>query len=256
MITGSALNTEKSERYTGIIICSCVRCVISLTFIASGMLKGVNIDAFSQTVGAFLGLWGISADCSYVIAACICIGEMALGYVALIRMLFIRFHWAYPMVMSVFAYITYTNLTDTYGGIESCGCFGEFIHLNPAHSFYKNLALLLACVGLSLHTALISPRQELCSAVSMRKLSLIIAASALPIVFSMIFMHIIGQSTYILLYVVICVISFTIEMSERKYYTQRLTTKSLVIGLSVIFVSYSIQIEYLIHEIGGAFTIT
>ena len=69
-------------------------------------------------------------------------------------------------------------------------------------------------------------------------------------------MHIIGQSTYILLYVVICVISFTIEMSERKYYTQRLTTKSLVIGLSVIFVSYSIQIEYLIHEIGGAFTIT
>ena len=241
MITGSALNTEKSERYTGIIICSCVRCVISLTFIASGMLKGVNIDAFSQTVGAFLGLWGISADCSYVIAACICIGEMALGYVALIRMLFIRFHWVYPMVMSVFAYITYTNLTDTYGGIESCGCFGEFIHLNPAHSFYKNLALLLACVGF---------------AVSMRKLSLIIAASALPIVFSMIFMHIIGQSTYILLYVVICVISFTIEMSERKYYTQRLTTKSLVIGLSVIFVSYSIQIEYLIHEIGGAFTIT
>lgn len=80
---------------------------------------------------------GISADCSYVIAACICIGEMALGYVALIRMLFIRFHWVYPMVMSVFAYITYTNLTDTYGGIESCGCFGEFIHLNPAHSFIR-----------------------------------------------------------------------------------------------------------------------
>ena len=50
--------------------------------------------------------------------------------------------WVYTLVLGYFTYITYLNLVSLYGQIESCGCFGEVIHLTPAESFYKNVVLL------------------------------------------------------------------------------------------------------------------
>lgn len=44
--------------------------------------------------------------------------------------------------MVYFTCITYLNYIDRYGQIESCGCFGEVIHLSPEESFWKNVVLL------------------------------------------------------------------------------------------------------------------
>lgn len=148
----------------------------------------------------------------------------SIRYTALNRKLFIHCHWAYPTVMAAFTCVTYINLNDIYGGIESCGCFGELIHFDPAQSFYKNLVLLMACVALSLHAALTSQRPESFFAVLARQLPAIMIASALPIVYSMIFMHIISQSAYLLIYVAICVISLAIAIlyinGPRCYFSQ------------------------------------
>lgn len=224
MTQTKVLHTERYAQRTKITISSCVRHVVAITFILSGMLKGVNIDGFSQTTKEFLGLLGLNSCCCYVIAACVCIGEIALGYTALNRKLFIHCHWAYPTVMAAFTCVTYINLNDIYGGIESCGCFGELIHFDPAQSFYKNLVLLMACVALSLHAALTSQRPESFFAVLARQLPAIMIASALPIVYSMIFMHIISQSAYLLIYVAICVISLAIAIlyinGPRCYFSQ------------------------------------
>jgi len=45
--------------------------------------------------------------------------------------------------------LTYINLVAPLGGIESCGCFGELIHLNAKETFFKNLLLLIAAVYLT-----------------------------------------------------------------------------------------------------------
>ena len=64
--------------------------------------------------------------------------------------------------MGFFTYITYINYTDLYGGIESCGCFGELIHFTPASSFYKNIALfILSLILLGIHIIHTYRRQEL-----------------------------------------------------------------------------------------------
>lgn len=79
MTQTKVLHTERYAQRTKITISSCVRHVVAITFILSGMLKGVNIDGFSQTTKEFLGLLGLNSCCCYVIAACVCIGEIALG---------------------------------------------------------------------------------------------------------------------------------------------------------------------------------
>jgi hypothetical protein len=64
--------------------------------------------------------------------------------------------------LGFFTYITYINYTDLYGGIESCGCFGELIHFTPASSFYKNIALfILSLILLGIHIIHTYRRQEL-----------------------------------------------------------------------------------------------
>ena len=118
--------------------------VLAATFIASGILKGIAVRGFALTVGQFLDLLGMGKLHQYAlhIAIAICIGETALGFAALFRK---RRPFLCPVFIAVlifFTIITYVNLTDMYGGIESCGCFGEIIHLNPLETFVKNLILL------------------------------------------------------------------------------------------------------------------
>ena len=118
--------------------------LLSLTFIASGILKGISVKGFALTVREFLNLLGLESfqSHSFLIAVLICIFETLIGLMGFIKKLRPILCLIYPIVMLFFTIITYINLTDIYGGIESCGCFGEIIHLNPMETFVKNLLLL------------------------------------------------------------------------------------------------------------------
>lgn len=116
-----------------------------MIFVISGLLKGVNIGSFSQLIREYIAIAGFHIFEGYGIhiAIIVCAGEIFLGLIAMSRYC-LRFVWCFfPMILTFFTWLTYINLTDTYGGIESCGCFGELIHLNPEESFYKNLILLI-----------------------------------------------------------------------------------------------------------------
>ena len=127
--------------------------LLSLTFIASGILKGIAVRGFAITVREFLDLLGLETlqPYSFSIAVAICMCETAIGLLAFLKRLRPALSLIYTTILAFFTIITYINLTDMYGGIESCGCFGEIIHLNPMETFVKNVVLLLLSmfVGIS-----------------------------------------------------------------------------------------------------------
>lgn len=75
------------------------------------------------------------------VAVAVCSSEITLGI-----MMFGRFKKialiGIIVMLTGFTWLTWVNLTDMYGGIESCGCFGELIHFSPLGSFVKNIVLI------------------------------------------------------------------------------------------------------------------
>ena len=124
----------------------------AITFMLSGISKGANLDATSQLIGQYCALlsldWGFSIPL-YVLAATICSFEIFIGLVALNRKGFLLALPIYIFAISLFVILTYINLVAPLGGIESCGCFGELIHLNAKETFFKNMLLLITAVYLT-----------------------------------------------------------------------------------------------------------
>lgn len=124
----------------------------AITFVLSGISKGANLKATSQLISQYCGLLGL--DCGlvvspYILAAVICSFEIFIGMVALNRTVFLLMLPVYIFTISLFTILTYINLVAPLGGIESCGCFGELIHLNAKETFFKNMLLLIAAVYLT-----------------------------------------------------------------------------------------------------------
>lgn len=137
---------------------------LGVTFILSAILKTISVYSFSQTVNSFCGLLGMDVLYGYgfPLAIVIIAFELLIGVCAFIRRFQRIIIWIYTIVLGFFTYITYINYTDLYGGIESCGCFGELIHFTPASSFYKNIALfILSLILLGIHIIHTYRRQEL-----------------------------------------------------------------------------------------------
>ena len=122
--------------------------ILGMTFIASGIMKVITVKGFAITVREFLDMLGLETlqPHSFLLAIAICICETAIGLLAFFKRLHPILSLIYPTILVFFTIITYINLTDLYGGIESCGCFGEIIHLNPTETFVKNLILLTLSV--------------------------------------------------------------------------------------------------------------
>lgn len=125
---------------------------IAFTFILSSTFKWIGLKTFALTVNDFCAFLGLDALYGHgmALAIIICTAELLLGIAAFISPLRKYVVLVYTLVLGCFTYITYLNLVSLYGQIESCGCFGEVIHLTPAESFYKNVVLLtlslIACV--------------------------------------------------------------------------------------------------------------
>ncbi len=159
MMEKSIVRRKKTEWIS--IVISVAWMLLSLTFIASGIMKGIAMKGFATTVREFLDLLGLEIlqPYSFLIAVLICTFEIALGVLAFFKQLRPILSFIFPTVMIFFTIITYINLTDMYGGIESCGCFGEIIHLNPVETFVKNLILLGITFFLLFSTSMGSSRR-------------------------------------------------------------------------------------------------
>lgn len=132
-------------------------------FVLSGIFKLIGLRTFAITVNDFCGFLGYELLYGHgmLLAVLICTAELALGLAAFIPSLWNYVIWLYPLVLGYFTYITGVNLQSMYGQIESCGCFGEVIHLTPSASFYKNVVLLSASLIVGVLTFMLSnPHRE------------------------------------------------------------------------------------------------
>lgn len=123
-----------------------LRFAISVTFILSGISKGANIEGTSQLIIQYLGLLDFNVELgmpSNIIAAIICSFEIFVGMLALNRKTFVLILPICTFAILAFTILTFINLVSPLVGLESCGCFGELIHLNAKETFYKNIVLLL-----------------------------------------------------------------------------------------------------------------
>ncbi len=118
--------------------------VLGGVFVLSSLFKWIGIRTFALTVEQFAEYLGMPLLQGYglLVAVLICTGELALGVAALVLRTRDYARWGLLLSMMGFTIITWLNYTDRYGQIESCGCFGEVIHLTPSTSFYKNVVLL------------------------------------------------------------------------------------------------------------------
>ena len=126
--------------------------ILGFTFTLSSAFKWIGLKTFALTVNDFCAFLGYEALYGHgmILAIIICTAELVLGIAAFIPRIRDYVVWVYLIVVGYFTYITYLNLVSLYGQIESCGCFGEVVHLTPSESFLKNVFLLvlsiMACV--------------------------------------------------------------------------------------------------------------
>lgn len=184
-----------------------LRFLLGAVFIASGYLKGVNLESFADTIHNFAGLLGMPAGHWKMLAFFICIAEVVMGYAIFVRPLLPLFIPIYILVSVFFTIITYVNLSSPYGGIESCGCFGELIHTTPLQSFVKSIvimaaSILLACIYYR------SPKGRDKNGNKLgKRILLIFLIGVLPLVYSSLFMGIIPGNIHIILYISLAIIS-------------------------------------------------
>ena len=134
--------------------CVVIGYILALTFTLSSIFKWIGLKTFAHTINDFCAFLGLDALYGHgmSLAIIICSVELVLGVAAFIPKLRDYVVWVYLIVMGHFTYITYFNMVSLYGQIESCGCFGEVIHLTPSESFYKNVVLLTLSLLACAHT--------------------------------------------------------------------------------------------------------
>lgn len=184
-------------------------------FILSSLSKAVNIFSIGQTTDDFLGLLGMDSLYGFgmFFAGAFCVIELFLGILAM------RKEFRPIAVLGMFAlllfftYITYINYTDLYGGIESCGCFGEIIHFTAPQTFYKNVILfLIVCCLIPVSLREISVKSGIRSMIARNRkyLGTTLGITILMPLYSYAMMNVLPPYTYLVIYVCLslCVILY------------------------------------------------
>jgi len=86
---------------------------LGVTFILSTILKTISVYSFSQTVNSFCGLLGMDVLYGYgfPLAIVIITFELLIGVNAFIRPLREIAIWIYPLILRIFTYISFINIT-------------------------------------------------------------------------------------------------------------------------------------------------
>lgn len=188
-----------------------LRIALGVCFILSGIMKAVNVYSFAQEIRLYIEAY---MDSSFVqwtveIAVVICAIETITGLLALKREYIAVVSVVFLVIMSFFVWLTGINLfcPSLMGSIESCGCFGELVHLSPLASFVKSVVLWGMSVGLfGLCLRTDWGKYFLNNVLMDGKTYAILVAGALPPVYSYLYFENMDHIWYLAGYIVLCII--------------------------------------------------
>ena len=118
-----------------------LRIALGAVFVVSGLSKGLDIWGFIYKIEEYLNVWGMDQPRSLVLAAALCIScyEFTLGLMLMIGC-YRRFTvCALLAMMAVMLPLTlYIYIEEP---VADCGCFGDFLILSHAATFWKNVVI-------------------------------------------------------------------------------------------------------------------
>ena len=137
------------------IIANIARVLVGIEFIFSGFVKVVDpygtglklqeyFEVFAVDLPAFSGLFEVFAHQSQLLSLIFCASELILGVTLLFSFKMPKTAWIVLALMAFFTFLTFYSAY--FSKVTDCGCFGDFLKLEPWKSFYKDiisLALIL-----------------------------------------------------------------------------------------------------------------
>lgn len=128
------------------------RYFFGVLFLFTGISKSFHVTEFASEVSQYASLYISHAVALWSdgIALLVCATEIALGLLLFVGRLAKITSIITFAIMSFFLYLTGVNYLypSVIGRVETCGCFGEIIHLSAGGSFLKNIALWLMSLAL------------------------------------------------------------------------------------------------------------
>lgn len=143
-----------------------VRFLVGAFFIFSGVVKGIDpsgtgfkmtdyFTVFTEYLPFLTGLWDFLASISLPIAIFMIVLEIALGVSLILGTLPSLTLWSYAGLILFFTILTgFTAITNE---VTDCGCFGDFLKLEPLVSFAKDIVLSVLIIFLIIFKKYLTP---------------------------------------------------------------------------------------------------
>lgn len=136
---------ESNSQYLRMVFRGLGRAILGITFIFSGLLKGLDPYGLSLKIDEYLQVYGIghSSACADILSIFLCGLEMLLG-----SMLLLGLMKPFPIlgILSMLSFFTVLTALSTFipqYRIEECGCFGNLFPMSSEKSLFKNGVLIV-----------------------------------------------------------------------------------------------------------------
>ncbi len=129
-----------------------VRILVGIEFIFSGFVKVVDpygtglklqeyFEVFATDLPALGGFFGLFAENAQTLSLIFCATELILGFALLVSFRMKITAWVVLGIMTFFTFLTFYSAF--FNKVTDCGCFGDFLKLEPWTSFWKDIVSLV-----------------------------------------------------------------------------------------------------------------
>ena len=125
--------------------------------IFSGMVKILDPLGFSYKLQEYFEVFGLEwfIPLTLSLSICICLFEIFIGFFLVYGIYIKQVLWSNLVLMIGFTFLTFYSAY--FNAVTDCGCFGDFMKLEPWFSFQKDIVLLIVSVVLFLNHLNIKP---------------------------------------------------------------------------------------------------
>ncbi|MFQ3576387.1 MAG: BT_3928 family protein [Cytophagales bacterium] len=131
------------------------RIFVGVLFVISGLIKlndpvgtAIKMEEYFEVFAESLAFFKIFVPFSTAISVIFCVAEVVLGIAVLLQYRMKITMWGMMLLILFFSFLTFYSAY--FEKVTDCGCFGDAIKLEPWHSFWKDIILLVMILPLFL----------------------------------------------------------------------------------------------------------